>query len=77
MSLKRPVTAPDDLRHADPTGPRTRTAQWVVGDTVQTGSSRWIIRVITGDDVELEASSTDPGIWWRTTLANLPEKAAA
>lgn len=76
MSLMR-ATAPDDLRHTTADTPRRRSTAWEVGDVVYTGETRWIIRVITGDAVELEASSAAAGIWWRTTLANLPAKAAA
>ncbi len=77
MSLKRAVTAPDDLRLIDTDGPRARSPQWQVGDIVYTGGTRWIIRILDGEQVELEASSAPAGIWWRTTLANLPAKAAA
>lgn len=76
MSLKR-GTQPDDLRHQTTTGPRPRTAAWAVGDVLHVGATRWIIRSILGERVELEASSAAAGIWWRTTFANLPEKAAS
>jgi hypothetical protein len=45
-----------------------------VGDTIMVGSTRWVIRTITGEAVELEASNVSPGIWWSTTLDHLPEK---
>lgn len=52
-----------------------KTKTWQVGDVVTVGSVRWVIRTITkGKGVELEATSVSPGIWWRTTLANLPRK---
>jgi hypothetical protein len=57
--------------------PRPRTAEWEVGDTVNLGRVRWIIRTITGDGVELEASNTPTRIWWTTTLGMLPVKAVA
>ena len=34
MSLKRAVTAPDDLRLIYTDGPRARSPQWQVGDIV-------------------------------------------
>jgi hypothetical protein len=58
------------------TPPRPKSLVWQVGDLVQLGSARWIIRTITGRDVELEASNAPSGIWWTTTLNNLPEKSA-
>ncbi len=54
--------------------PRERTEQWTVGDLVQVGGTRWIIRTLTDVHVELEATSVSPGIWWRTTLDCLPDK---
>jgi hypothetical protein len=58
------------------TKPRPKTTGWEVGDVVQLGSARWIIRTITGRQVELDASNAPGGIWWTTTLNNLPEKEA-
>lgn len=73
------MNGPRALRPVDladtPTGsPRPRATTWQVGDTVQVGAVRWVVQVVSGDRVELEASSVSPGIWWRTTLANLPAK---
>ena len=57
------------------TTPRERSKNWQVGDIVQVGAVRWAIRTITkGRGVELEAMSASPGMWWTTTLANLPKK---
>jgi hypothetical protein len=47
--------------------------KWRIGDPVTVGEVRLIIR----DRVELEAANTtNHGIWWKTTLTNLPEKIA-
>jgi hypothetical protein len=35
----------------------------------------WSRRILDGQNVELEASSVPAGIWWRTTLGNIPAKA--
>lgn len=51
-----------------------RLDQWQVNDIVHVGTTRWIIRILDGQNVELEASNTSPGIWWRTTLDHLPDK---
>jgi hypothetical protein len=61
------------------TAPRALTGRRVYapGEAVHVGSTRWIIRTIIGDRVELEAGNTPAGIWWRTTLDRLPAKAAA
>lgn len=48
--------------------------KWSVDDLVVVGSTRWIIRSIRGDRAELEASNVSPGIWWTTTVDNLPPK---
>lgn len=56
--------------------PRPATAAWVEGDAFTLGRTRWIIRVLRGDHVELEASNVPAGIWWTTTIDNLPEKEA-
>jgi hypothetical protein len=51
--------------------------KWRIGDPVTVGDVRWIIRLIIRDQVELEAANTtNHGIWWKTTLSNLPEKTA-
>jgi hypothetical protein len=51
--------------------------KWRIGDPVTVGDVRWIIRLIIRDHVELEAANTtNHGIWWKTTLSNLPEKTA-
>lgn len=47
------------------------------GDAVYVGSTRWLIRSITGDQVVLEASSAPAGIVWTTTLDNLPSRTKA
>lgn len=47
---------------------------WKVNDTVTVGSTRWIVRVVKGEHIELEAANVTPGIWWTTTTAHLPEK---
>lgn len=47
---------------------------WKVNDIVLVGSTRWIIRAVNGEHVELEAANVSPGIWWSTTVAQLPEK---
>ena len=44
-----------------------------VGDALMVGSTRWVIRTINGQAVELEAANVSPGIWWSTTLDRLPE----
>ena len=75
MTLRR-GTQPEDLRHQTTGAPRRRTAAWAVGDTMHVGATRWIIRSIIGENVELEASSAAAGIWWRTTIDRLPVKAA-
>lgn len=49
---------------------------WTVDDVVHVGSTRWAIRVLNGDHVELEAMNVSPGIWWTTTLTQLPDKVA-
>lgn len=67
------ATKPLDLA-AHGTGPRARSLAWKVGDSVMVGAARWLIRTIVGEQVELEASSVTAGIWWRTTLDNLPTK---
>jgi hypothetical protein len=51
-----------------------RLDQWRVNDIVQVGATRWIVRIVDGQSVELEASNVSPGIWWRTTLDRLPAK---
>ncbi|ALJ20394.1 hypothetical protein [Microbacterium sp. No. 7] len=57
--------------------PRPKTLTWEVGDVVQCGSVRWALRTITGQAVELEAMNVPHGIWWRTTLGELPAKATS
>lgn len=52
--------------------PRPLVAKRKIGEIVQVGNTRWIIRVLNGEHVELEASNVAPGIWWTTTLSNLP-----
>ncbi len=54
--------------------PREKTPNWSVGDVVMDGRVRWIIRTIVRRKVELEASNAMCGIWWHTTLDNLPTK---
>lgn len=55
--------------------PRPQALGWQIGDLVIVGSTRWVIRIIQGEKVELEATSiTAGGIWWRTTLDRLPDK---
>lgn len=56
--------------------PRPRTATWQEGDALTLGRTRWIIRVLRGEHVELEAANVPAGIWWTTTLDKLPEKVA-
>lgn len=55
--------------------PRSKrlTSRWAQGDVVQTGSTRWAIRTLRGQDVELEALNRSPRIRWYTTLDHLPE----
>jgi len=75
--MKGPRLAdPIRLADHDPTGPRPHTTTWTVGDVVQVGRVRWIIRILTDHKVELEAANVPAGIWWRTTLDHLPDKAA-
>lgn len=51
--------------------------KWRVGDPVTVGDVRWIIRILSRGTVELESANTvNHGIWWKTTLSNLPEKTA-
>lgn len=47
---------------------------WRVGDTVTTGTRRWVINHITGTMVVLTSSNTNHGIRWTTTPTHLPEK---
>lgn len=68
---------PIELRDHTTDAPRPKTAHWAVGDIVQRGSVRWCIRMITRQTVELEAMNAPAGIWWTTTLDQLPDKAAA
>ncbi len=76
MNTLTRAAPPDDLRVLGD-APRPLTAEWTVGDLVQVGSARWIIRTLRGENVELEASNAPAGIWWRTTLDRIPEKAGA
>jgi hypothetical protein len=62
--------------HAPTITLRGRNKNWEIGDVVEDGGYRWIIRTITGTAVELEAASASPGIWWNTLLSLLPKKAA-
>lgn len=55
---------------------RPVTPDWAVGDVVQVGRVRWIIRILNDQHVELEATNVPAGIWWTTTLNNLPDKGA-
>nr|WP_274635550.1 hypothetical protein [Microbacterium bovistercoris] len=55
----------------------TEKPAWEVGDLIELGQTRWVVRIITGDHVELEAMNVPAGIWWTTTLAHLPDKVAA
>lgn len=58
--------------------PRPKTKKWVTGDRLTVGATTWIIRVLVGQDVELESTNNpNASIWWRTTLANLPKKVTA
>lgn len=57
--------------------PRPATAAWAEGDTFTLGSTRWIVRVVRGAHVELEASNVPAGIWWTTTTDKLPAKDAS
>lgn len=58
------------------TAPRPVTVElaYAVGDVVQVGGTRWIIRTIDGDRVVLEASNAPAGIVWTTTLDKLPTR---
>lgn len=71
------ASSPKDLRHQDTTGPRKHTATWAVGDIISVGSTRWCIRILNGQHVELEAMNVNSGIWWTTRLNQLPEKEGA
>jgi hypothetical protein len=55
------------------TAVKTRPA-WKVGDQIIVGNVRWIIRILRGQHVELEAANVPAGIWWSTTLDRLPAK---
>lgn len=66
--------APTDLRHQTADRPRARTEQWAVGDVLTLGNVCWCIRILNGQHVELEAMNVNNGIWWTTTLGNLPDK---
>lgn len=53
--------------------PKRLATEWRLDDVVQVGSVRWAIRILNPDGhVELEALNVQPGIWWTTTLDNLP-----
>ncbi|OIU88629.1 hypothetical protein [Microbacterium sp. AR7-10] len=54
--------------------PRRPTTTWQVDDMLTVGNVRWVIRELTGERVRLEALNTPAGIWWDTTLSNLPDK---
>ncbi|WP_345750091.1 hypothetical protein [Microbacterium rhizophilus] len=54
--------------------PRPKALGWRIGDLVVLGSTRWVIRTLVGEQVELEATNTPTGIWWTTTLDKLPDK---
>jgi hypothetical protein len=59
------------------TPPRKKSAVWEVGDPVNIGPMRWVIRTINGENVELESmNQPNASIWWTTTLLNLPRKDA-
>ncbi|MFI8593762.1 hypothetical protein ACIGCK_04940 [Microbacterium sp. NPDC078428] len=51
--------------------------RWKVGDAVNVGRIRWLVRTVVDDRVELEAGNTPTGLWWRTTVDRLPAKARA
>lgn len=70
-TITRPVTAPNDLRTAG-VAPREKSKRWQPGDIVEVDGVRWIIRIVAGKRVELDAGA----IWWRTTLDKLPPKVA-
>lgn len=76
MTITRPVTAPNDLRVAGAV-PRKQSPSWRQGDIVHVDRVRWIIRVLTGSHVELEALNARCGIWWTTTLDKLPAKVSS
>lgn len=51
---------------------------WQPGDTVTVGSTRWIIRALNRQTRKVALASsntTNSGIWWNTTLDNLPARA--
>lgn len=52
--------------------PRPLIGKRAVGEVVQIGRTRWIIRLLRGEHVELEASNISPRVWWTTTLSSLP-----
>ncbi|MGN6693886.1 MAG: hypothetical protein ACTHN0_06880 [Aquihabitans sp.] len=58
-----------------PTRRTVKDPAWWIGDVVQVGGTRWIIRSIRGDDVVLRASNTsNHKVRWTTTLDRLPRK---